>query len=306
MIPPTKKSKGSRDSHRELHKRCEYTQDYFHTIWGNDLMYPGDTSAPAREVCNCHCVYIEHVLGPSEEIEDGKVVRYTETMQREALMDKGFDDIIKGTEDLYARGSEERLISIPEGFENNSKYRSTNEIVEHFKWVDQYKQTHSPIDTESWMKATLEQQNAIANGLDYAVKTFKLKHLPEKVIFDNLPNGKFGSYGGGILRISYGTKGLPKTNFATAFHEMVHYIDSGAKTRSTDIINKATRELGIRKNSNKYLNFVLSITNQSSLTAYATDPREILAFSLESEATKRPLNEMAQKVVDIFWREYGK
>ena len=82
--------------------------------------------------------------------------------------------------------------------------------------------------------------------------------------------------------------------------------ETGAKTRSTDIINKATRELGIRKNSNKYLNFVLSITNQSSLTAYATDPREILAFSLESEATKRPLNEMAQKVVDIFWREYGK
>lgn len=75
MIPPTKKSKGSRDSHRKLHKRCEYTQDYFHTIWGNDLMYPGDSSAPAKEVCNCHCAYIEHVLGNDEVIEDGKVVR---------------------------------------------------------------------------------------------------------------------------------------------------------------------------------------------------------------------------------------
>lgn len=65
----------SRDSHRDLDGRCEYSENPFETIWGNTLMYPGDISAPANEVCNCHCIYIEHVLLPGEEIRDGKVVK---------------------------------------------------------------------------------------------------------------------------------------------------------------------------------------------------------------------------------------
>ena len=36
------------------------------TIWGNELMYPGDPSAPAREVINCRCV-IRPVAGKAAE-----------------------------------------------------------------------------------------------------------------------------------------------------------------------------------------------------------------------------------------------
>ena len=54
--------KNTRDSHADLNRRTAKVDEPFSTIWGNELMYPGDPSAPAREVINCHCV-LRPVLG---------------------------------------------------------------------------------------------------------------------------------------------------------------------------------------------------------------------------------------------------
>lgn len=54
--------KNTRDSHADLNRRTAAVDEPFTTIWGNELMYPGDPSAPAREVINCHCV-LKPVLG---------------------------------------------------------------------------------------------------------------------------------------------------------------------------------------------------------------------------------------------------
>ena len=48
--------KNTRDSHADLNRRTAKVDEPFTTIWGNELMYPGDPNAPAREVINCHCV----------------------------------------------------------------------------------------------------------------------------------------------------------------------------------------------------------------------------------------------------------
>ena len=54
--------KNTRDSHADLNRRTAKVDEPFTTIWGNELMYPGDPNAPAREVINCHCV-LRPVLG---------------------------------------------------------------------------------------------------------------------------------------------------------------------------------------------------------------------------------------------------
>lgn len=54
--------KNTRDSHADLNRRTAAVDEPFTTIWGNELMYPGDPNAPAREVINCHCV-LRPVLG---------------------------------------------------------------------------------------------------------------------------------------------------------------------------------------------------------------------------------------------------
>lgn len=56
----------SRDSHAALNGQKKPQGEPFHTMWGNDLLYPGDPSAPAREVINCHCVLVPDVLTAEE------------------------------------------------------------------------------------------------------------------------------------------------------------------------------------------------------------------------------------------------
>nr|DAI10802.1 MAG TPA: minor capsid protein [Caudoviricetes sp.] len=56
----------SRDSHVALNGVEIPEGEKFHTVWGNDLAYPGDPDAPAREVINCHCVLVPVVLPPEE------------------------------------------------------------------------------------------------------------------------------------------------------------------------------------------------------------------------------------------------
>lgn len=52
----------SRDSHVALNNKTIAENEKFRTIWGNELSYPGDPSAPAKEVINCHCVLIPNVV----------------------------------------------------------------------------------------------------------------------------------------------------------------------------------------------------------------------------------------------------
>lgn len=54
----------SRDSHVALNGVEIPENEKFVTIWGNALDYPGDPSAPAREVVNCHCVLVPDVKTP--------------------------------------------------------------------------------------------------------------------------------------------------------------------------------------------------------------------------------------------------
>ena len=66
--------KNTRESHAVLDGQKVMQGEKFRTIWGNELAYPGDPSAPAREVINCFCVLVPDVLLPGQKLVDGKVV----------------------------------------------------------------------------------------------------------------------------------------------------------------------------------------------------------------------------------------
>lgn len=53
----------SRPTHRMLHGQIVGADEPFITATGISLMYPGDPSAPAEEVINCHCVLVPVVTG---------------------------------------------------------------------------------------------------------------------------------------------------------------------------------------------------------------------------------------------------
>ena len=52
----------SRESHVALNNKTVAENEKFRTIWNHDLAYPGDPSAPAKEVINCFCVLIPNVV----------------------------------------------------------------------------------------------------------------------------------------------------------------------------------------------------------------------------------------------------
>lgn len=56
----------SRDSHIALHGTKIPESEKFRSISGAELAYPGDPTAPASEVINCHCVLIPGVEMPKE------------------------------------------------------------------------------------------------------------------------------------------------------------------------------------------------------------------------------------------------
>lgn len=62
----------TRDTHAALDGKVALQGEYFPD---SPLRYPGDPTAPAREVINCHCVLIPDVLRDGQMVVDGKVVR---------------------------------------------------------------------------------------------------------------------------------------------------------------------------------------------------------------------------------------
>lgn len=61
----------SRDTHIALNGKVALHGEYFP---GSPLRYPGDPTAPAREVINCHCVMSSDVLMPGQVVVNGEVV----------------------------------------------------------------------------------------------------------------------------------------------------------------------------------------------------------------------------------------
>lgn len=57
----------SRDTHISLNGKKAMQGEYFP---GGVLRYPGDPTAPASEVINCHCVLVPDVLLPGETLEE--------------------------------------------------------------------------------------------------------------------------------------------------------------------------------------------------------------------------------------------
>lgn len=62
--------RNTRDSHAALNGTEIPESEKFHTIWGNELRYPGDPEAPAAEVINCFCVLVPDVKLPRESAAD--------------------------------------------------------------------------------------------------------------------------------------------------------------------------------------------------------------------------------------------
>lgn len=93
----------SRESHVALNNKTVAENEKFRTIWGNDLAYPGDPSAPAKEVINCfvketriasntsvEAATEREYIGELVTIETRGGIKFTCTPNHPVLTDKGW------------------------------------------------------------------------------------------------------------------------------------------------------------------------------------------------------------------------
>ncbi|MDY3279629.1 MAG: phage minor head protein [Eubacteriales bacterium] len=260
--------RNTRDSHAALNGTEIPESEKFHTIWGNELRYPGDPEAPAAEVINCFCVLIPDVKLPRESAAD--------RLKKEAE-----SGIIEG------EGSLENAAEKAASIEKTFKYSDV--------WGDEY----SPIDRASFASMPAQAQQRAADGIRKAQELFKMDALPDKIGFKKLGKGVFGEYSETrrALYLSSIECQDPEKAFGTMVHELTHYYDQVSGHIAEKVYKQALKELGLRakgKETDTLMRETLGYFNKKDVG----DPHEILAFGIEKAVCGKG-NILARKLLEI-------
>lgn len=262
--------RNTRDSHAALNGTEIPESEKFHTIWGNELRYPGDPEAPAAEVINCHCVLIPDVKLPPEN----SAVR----LKKEA---------------------ESGIIKEPEGAQSTEEKAA--EIAREFRYTDEWGDEHAPIDKASFAAMPREAQEQAAAGIRKAKELFGLERLPEKIGFRKLGKGVFGEYSETYreLWLSNVKCEDPAEAFSAMLHELAHYYDHVSGHISEKVYKQALKELGLLANDKEAGNLLIRLVG----VKYKKEDRvpEALAFAVEL-SQKGTQNKLAKKIFEIITR----
>lgn len=259
----------SRDSHVALDGKTINEDESWHTIWGNDLRYPGDPNAPAREVINCHCVMIPDVA------EDA-------AKPPERLKKDPESGIIKG------------------GKTQAGSRQKAEEIEKAFRYVDDWGDTHSPIDVQAFAAMPEDAQEQAADGIRTAMELLRLDKLPNKITFGSA-RGAYGEYSETTrtLTLSRTKCKDPAEARSTMIHELTHYYDQVSGHIAEKVYKQAIKELGLSVRSKEAKRLLLLLVG----TKYKEKDRipESLAFAVEL-SQKGTNDKLAKKIFEIIMR----
>lgn len=263
--------RNTRDSHAALNGTEIPESEKFHTIWGNELRYPGDPEAPAAEVINCFCVLVPDVKLPRESAAD-------------RLRNGPESGIIEG-----------------EGSPENAAEKAAS-IEKAFKYSDAWGDEYSPIDRASFAAMPAQAQQRAADGIRKARELFKLDALPDKIGFKKLGKGVFGEYSETrrALYLSSIECQDPEEAYSTMVHELTHYYDHVSGHIAESVYKQALKEMGLRANSREAKDLAQRIVGLTN-TKDVKDPAEIFAFGMEKAVTGST-NALAKKILEIVRR----
>lgn len=263
--------RNTRDSHAALNGVVIAENEKFRTIWGNELRYPGDPSAPAKEIINCHCDLIPDVLLPGENADA-------------RLKNAPKSGIIKG---------EERAETAPE---------KAAAIEKEFRYTDAWGDAFSPIDRASFAAMPTDAQEQAAAGIRKAKELFRLDTLPERISFGDT-RGAFGMYSekSRTLTLSRARCKDPAEAYSTMVHELTHYYDQKSGHIAESVYKQALKEMGLRANSKEAANETLKAIGLGNRKE-AKDLHEVIAYSVEN-AVNGSSSILAKKILEIIGRK---
>lgn len=235
----------SRDNHIALNGAIALTNELFkYSASGAEvpypMMYPADPSAPASEVVNCHCVYIEHVLLDDEDVQNGRIVHIDPDIGRQiAESSIGFE--------AY---NEEVLKYLQHGEQKQTKKRTKKTQEEKPKQVPQQAMINADMLVTGTQKKKAQIVCDYVNGIQSSDPACNelFTHMadwsndlgiPVKVSYTN-DNHAVGGKVWGNGRIAEISIKIPKMDgdlldqASTTVHEYTHFINltRGSKARN--------------------------------------------------------------------------
>lgn len=176
---------------------------------------------------------------------------------------------------------------------------SSEAIRKYFEYTDEYGDKYSPI-TPEFGEYKLDLQKEIAEGVEWARKTYELKMLPNKITRALPGMRSFGVYNEARrdIRLQRGLRA--ELAFKTAVHEMTHFADHVHGHVAKTICENARKNLGMRKNGKDYIGSAYAIAAE-----YSSDPSELLAYSMERYAANTS-NSLANEIAKLFIEEMKK
>lgn len=187
------------------------------------------------------------------------------------------------------------------------KLTTSELIAQRFTYVDDYGTPHNPFD-DGFKQLPIETQQEIAAGIEYVQEHFNIKTLPSIITAEKMQRGIMGAFvvkdGKRIIRFSTALKDSTSEAFATAVHEMVHYIDESSNGFAKDIYKEALRNLKLRANAREAYALraqIVGIYNKRDVDNAA----ELLAYAVESVSCGKG-NSLAKEMYNVFVRRLKK
>lgn len=180
------------------------------------------------------------------------------------------------------------------------KLESFEEIKHHFEYDDEYDDFYSPIDSK-FGKFKIDVQKEIAEGIEWARTTYRLDSLPLTITRGPTRKEAIGLYDSLDRSITFRPSTSLEESFVTAVHEMTHFYNHVKHVDVDEIFTQAIRNLGFKKGTRKAIDLQHMTVGVYNRTNDWNTPEELVAYSLEREATGRH-NDLSAEIARI-WLE---
>lgn len=166
------------------------------------------------------------------------------------------------------------------------KLNNSAAIKRYFEYTDTHGDSYSPI-TDDFGKFQLDTQKEIAEGLEWARVTYKLEKMPLKITRGATEKGAIALYNTLDRSIRFRPSTKINESFATAVHEMTHFVNHVYKVDVDGIYHEALKNIGIKKGTKKAYNIQREVVGLMNSSEDWETPEELIAYSLERHATGR-------------------
>ena len=287
----------TRSTHRRLDGQIVELDEYF-VLDGKKARFPGDFGKP-EEDCNCRCKALSRSTWDLDESELDILKERAEFFGLDKTKDfADFEKKYLKAAESQAKTAETLDKTEKSGImdvEKDSHYQSLTQEQIAARYI---KTDGSNLLDNGFLQMAVDLQREAVRGYDRAISMYRGIE-PQRIKAARLPKGVFAEYSSAYKTITFNpyTKDALKEAYGTIIHEMTHHAETIGLFDSTEVLNAALKQIGIRSNSKEAANL-----RQRTVGVFNTkdrdNPKEIIAYAIERH-TRGSGNALTEAIYNV-------